>query len=218
MALLGMCLTVKQARIWALRGEGKRAREIAVAVGVSLSVVRKQLWAVRQKLGIARGAKSALKGRPPTEATDPEKAAAVLDGASEPEGLKKVAVAMREAGLPEAVQAALLRRLRIRYFGVVSEVRNLKTQELLDLLGRKLHLALSYMDDKVIAEASFRDLALGSTAMIEKRQLLRGEPTQIVSDLERKRLAELTPLLIAEALRRGITYDGAVVAKVVEPA
>jgi hypothetical protein len=40
--------------------------------------------------------------------------------------------------------------------------------------------------------------------LIEKRQLLSGAPTVIVSDLERKKLNELLPLLIAEGQRRGI--------------
>ncbi len=44
--------------------------------------------------------------------------------------------------------------------------------------------------------------------MVEKRQLLRGEATVIVSDLERKKLNELLPLLIAEGQRRGITIEG----------
>ena len=66
-----------------------------------------------------------------------------------------------------------------------------------------------------MAEASARDLMLGMSALVEKRQLLRGEPTQIISDLERKRLTELLPLLSFEMQRRGITYDGQVTQKVV---
>jgi hypothetical protein len=55
--------------------------------------------------------------------------------------------------------------------------RSLKSGEIVDALNHKIDLALRYMDDKTMSEASFRDLALGTTAMIEKRQLLRGEPT-----------------------------------------
>jgi hypothetical protein len=52
--------------------------------------------------------------------------------------------------------------------------------------------------------------------MIEKRQLLRGEPTQIISDAERKKLHELLPLAIAEAQRRGLTLDGQVTERIIE--
>jgi predicted transcriptional regulator len=204
--LLGKPLSEQQVRIHALREAGRSYREIAADLGVSAQVVGNALVLIRRKLGIrvpvGRGVGSRLAER------DPERVARALDAASEPEALVKVREAMAAAGLPESVRTSLLRRLKVRYFGVVSECRNLKTSEVLDLLGKKIHLALSYMDDKVMAEASFRDLALGSTAMIEKRQLLRGEATVIISDLERKKLHEMLPALIAEGQRRGITVDG----------
>jgi hypothetical protein len=55
---------------------------------------------------------------------------------------------------------------------------------------------------------------LGLGVMIEKRNLLRGEPTAIISDHERKKLHELLPALLEEAKRRGaVTLDekGAVI-------
>ncbi len=69
---------------------------------------------------------------------------------------------------------------------------------------------LHYLDDKVAGEASARDLAMGISQLVEKQQLLRGMPTAITSDLERKKMLELAPLLIAEAQRRGITIEGQV--------
>lgn len=221
MALLGMKLTAHQQRIQDLRLSGKTQKEIAAELGISVPVVGKTVSVIHKKLGATpaaherRGASRG--GRPPTERDNPEKVAAIIDGATEPEALQRVSEAMRAAGLPELVMSGLIRRLKVRYFGAVTEIRNLKTQEILDLMGKKIHLALSYMDDKAMAEASFRDLALGTTAMIEKRALMRGEPTQIVSDHERKKLHELLPLMLAEAQRRGITYDGKATEKVVNP-
>ena len=55
-----------------------------------------------------------------------------------------------------------------------------------------------------MADANFRDLSMGVAQLIEKRQLLKGEPTQIVSVDERKTLNQLLPLLIQEAARRGV--------------
>ena len=215
MALLGMKLTDRQKVLWDMKLEGKSRPQIAADLGISVPAVSKTITTIRKKLGIVAD-HAGEGGR--TEDVDPEKAAAIIDAATEPEALIKVSEAMKAAGLPEKVRASLLHRIKVKYFGAVTEIRNLKTQEILDLLGKKIHLALTYMDDKVMAEASFRDLALGSTAMIEKRALLRGEPTQIISDHERKKLHELLPLAIAEAQRRGITLQGTVAEKTIEPA
>ena len=211
--LLGKPLTAKQSMINYMREAGKTRVQIAAELDISVNVISKQIATINKKLGTA--APPSQVGMP-IEFRNPEKAAALIDAATEPEALQKIRDAMTAAGLPDNVKTSLIHRLKVRYFGAVTEIRNLKTQEILDLLGKKIHLALSYMDDKVMAEASFRDLALGSTAMIEKRSLLRGEPTQIVSDHERKKLVELMPLLLAEAQRRGVTIPGTVTEKVVE--
>jgi|SRR5579864_533887 len=150
------------------------------------------------------------------EHKDPERAAAVIDAITEPPGaFDNLAAAFKSAGLPQAVSQAVMRRIRVKYFGAVSEVRALKTAELVKMIGEKLHLALGYMDDKVLAEASARDLGLVAGILAEKRQLLMGEPTQIISDGDRKKLHELLPAFIAEAKRRGVTVDGQVTEKTV---
>ncbi len=150
------------------------------------------------------------------EVTDPEKAAAVIDAITEPPGTyENLTEAFKAAGLPKVVSDSVIRRIRVKYFGAVTEARALKTAELLKMLGEKLHLALGYVDDKVLAEASARDLMLGVGILTEKRQLLMGEPTQIISDHERKKLHELLPAFIEEARRRGVTVEGTVTAKTV---
>lgn len=222
---LGKPLTAKQRTIWDLTrpipegGQGKTNAQTAAVMGISVPVVNKTLHVVYKKLGLNQGP-----GKRPSmrsaEYTDPEKTAAVIDASTNPDAelkLGKVREALREAGLPVASSEALIRRLRTKFYGGVLAVRNLKTQEILDLLGQKIHLALTYMDDKVVSEASFRDLALGTTAMIEKRALLRGEPTQIISDHERAKIHELVPKLLEEARRRGLTIEGTVTEKVIGP-
>ena len=57
---------------------------------------------------------------------------------------------------------------------------------------------------------------MGTAQLIEKRQLLKGEPTQIISVDERKTLNQLLPLLIVEAQRRNVEIPGAVVEKTIE--
>ena len=204
-------LTLRQREFWELNEAGKTDAEIAAALEVTLNVVRNTLVDCRRKLGVP-----GVPGRP-LEHTKPERAAAVLDAITEPDPYIGIKEAFLAAGLPQPVSHALIRRLRVKYNGAVVAVRNLKTAEILDLLGRRIHLGLEYLDDKVFAEASARDIMLGVAAMVEKRNLLRGEPTAIVSDPERRKLAELVPLLLAEARRRGVTVEGVVTEKRVEP-
>lgn len=206
-------LTEKQKVIWEMKLAGKKRAEIASALGISEPLVSKTLQTVRKKLGIVK-----QPGGQGLEETNPERFAAVLDAATEPEAkLASIRAMFKEFGLPVAASEAVLRRIRQKYFGAVEATRSLKSAEIVDALNNKIDLALRYMDDKTMAEASFRDLALGTSAMIEKRQLLRGEPTQIVSDAERAKLHELAPALMAEMRRRGLTVEGVVTEKVVEP-
>lgn len=216
--LAGMALTAKQQAVWDLRrpisegGQGKTTKEISAILGLSPPVISKYLVTVRKKLGLdgARYARNA-----PIEDRAPETAAQAIVAASDP-AYQKLREAYEAAGL-KAVGEAVIKRLRVKYSGVVTETRNLQRKELSEMLGKKIHLAMSYMDDKVMAEASYRDLALGTAALLEKKQLIDGQPTQIISDHERKKLHELAPVLIAEFQRRGLTIEGKA-GVVVEPA
>ena len=207
-------LTDKQRRILELKRAGRINKDIAFEMGCSENVVKKQINSIYRKLGIKGGTLETSKPTL-TEQAKPEQAAALMDAATDP--FANIARAIKESGLPQSTGEAFLRRLRVRYGKVPQLVRNLKTQDIIRKLNERIELALEYMDEKVIAEASFRDLAMGTSALLEKRQLLSGEPTQILSDLERKNLHELMPLLIVEAKRRGITIEGTAV-KVDNPA
>lgn len=209
-------LTPKQRAVYELarpeKGKGKTRAEIAALLGISRPVVSKTLQAAYKKLGMSKKTGMAPISAP--EIKDPERVAGLLDAATDP--LIKLQDAYEAAGFPRAAGTALLRRIRQKYFGVVEATKSLKSAEIVDALNHKIDLALRYMDDKTMAEASFRDLALGTTAMIEKRQLLRGEPTAIVSDHERKKLHELLPAFIEEARRRGAVTVDAKTGEIVE--
>ena len=211
-------LTQKQQLAYDLRMQGKSRAEAASLMGISKPVYSKTLQAAYKKLGISHRNKGDASSNT-TEIRDPVKFAAVVDAATEPEAkLESIRKVFKDYGLPPIASEALLRRIRQKYFGVVEATRSLKSGEIVDALNNKIDLALRYMDDKTMSEASFRDLALGTAAMIEKRQLLRGEPTQIISDAERAKLHELLPRVIAEAQRRGLTVEGEVTGKTTEPA
>lgn len=217
---LGMKLTAKQQAAYDLTrpekdgGQGKTYGEAATILGISKPVVSKTLQAVYRKLGLRNGERG-TEGRTATELRNPEKAAAAIDALTDP--LEKVKDALAAAGLPGKVSDALLRRLRVKFFGAVTEVRAFKTQELVRMCEEKLGMIDHYLDDKVMAEASARDLGLMAGVLIEKRQLLKGEPTQIISNDDRKKLHELMPALIAEGRRRAITVEGQVTEITIEP-
>lgn len=219
MALSGKPLTAKQQTIWDMKQAGKSRPQIAAELGISEPVVSKTITVIRKKLGIETPSPRDSSGRA-MENANPEKAAAVLVAATDPMNYKmeKIQEALREAGFNERLRTSVLRRLKVKYAGAVTELRNLQTSEILEMLGKKIHLAMTYLDDKVMAEASARDIMLGLGVLTEKRQLLRGEPTQIISDNERKQIVELMPALLAEAKRRGVTVEGTVTEKVVNPA
>lgn len=210
-------LSRNQQRIWNMHLKGMMLIDIAKELGFTQQYIRNTMVVIRRKLGVSvtRTCDNAIKSNL-TENRKPEKAAAIMDALSEPDPYISIAESLRNAGLPDAVGSGVVRRLRVRYNGEISELRNLKSKELLDLLNKKIHLALTYMDDQVMASANFRDLAMGITQMVEKHQLLKGEPTQIISDNERKKLHELLPALVAEAQRRGVTLEGKVIEKIIE--
>lgn len=203
-------LTEKQTLILTLKREGKTSKEIASTLGCSPNVIRNALNSIYAKLGMKGGLhrEAISKESTPnlTEVRQPEQAAAFIDAVTDP--FAKIAQAMRETGLPQSTAEALLRRLRVRYRPVNAALRDLKTADLIRMLNEKITLALEYMDEKIIAEASFRDLSLGTSAMIEKRNLLKGEATVVVDFNQRKKLNELMPAFLAEARRRGLTLEG----------
>lgn len=223
-------LTTRQKEVYDLvrpmekGGHGKTYKEAAAVLGISESVVSKTLQVVYRKLGRPRGAWEATGGvKQAAEYRKPEVAAAAIEAAADPmaetqkEAIARVNEALKASGLPDKVSEALVRRLKVKYANATFAARELRTTEILEMLGKKIDHAAFYLDDKVLSEASARDLMLGITALVEKRNLLRGEPTAIVSDHERKKLNELAPALLAEIKRRGMTLEGVVTEKVVEP-
>lgn len=138
-----------------------------------------------------------------------EGAAAILDASTDP--LAKIEDIVKASGLPVATVRAFMRRLKKDYGEVPAVVKEFKAAHFVAKLGEKIDLALDHIDEQVLQEASFRDLSMGASMMLEKMQLMKGEPTAIISDHERAKIHELLPILIAEAKRRGLTIEGSAV-------
>lgn len=148
-----------------------------------------------------------LKPRPSLENTDPEKFADFLVQFTEDPECNVSALA-RRCGLPQRTAAAIVKRMQTTYLPVLQEVEKVTTKTLLKKIETALPLILDRMaDDDLLKTLTMRDAAVASGVLIEKRQLLRGEPTQIMTLEERKSMKELTPALISEMKKRSLTID-----------
>ena len=139
------------------------------------------------------------------EFNKPEETAAALESLSDP--FAKLKDAAEACGFPQVTIKALVRRMETKYKPVDDEIKALKTPALLSLIEEKIGMCLEHMDDYTFANAELRDLAVTFGILAEKRQLLRGEPTQILSVNERTHMNDLLPMIVKEAGRRGMTID-----------
>jgi hypothetical protein len=154
------------------------------------------------------------KGRGMTvEKTAPDKAADLMIAATDP--WHTLESAAQACGLDTNVAQAVVQRLRHRYTPVNAKLREVQTKHLIALIEDRALMALEYMDEAAFAQANLRDLTIAMGVLLEKRQLLSGEPTQILSVEERRDLNEVLPLVMREAKRRGVTIDSH--AKPMEP-
>jgi hypothetical protein len=223
-AIMSSELTSRQQAVYDMRhppdgSKRKTFKEIGAAIGVSIQTATEYYRVgVQKKAGIVQDSPSAiattLADMRSENKMEPERAAKFMDVMTDP--FKRLVQAGRECGMKETVIVALAKRMRTRYLGVTEQMRAIKTQDMIHKIDERIGHALTYVDDYVMSEANFRDLSMGIGILIEKRQLLKGEPTQIISIEERKRLDELLPMLVKEAARRGITIDGKV-ERIVEP-
>jgi len=124
---------------------------------------------------------------------------------------KSIAQAAKECGFPPSTIRNFLRRLKARYQPLHDTVQEVKVNELIALLDDRAMRAVAHMDDFAMATAGVKDLAIAAGVMIDKSQLLKGQPTSIISTAEREQLRDLLPKLLREAERRGITIEGEII-------
>ena len=142
----------------------------------------------------------------PTPDAIPDAEIAALEADSAPLGTLKALC--DELHISYADANKLIDRVRRNYPGLSRELKRVKTSDLLDLVEDRAHGALEAIDDTVYdqmrAEGKGKDLAIVAGILLEKRQLLRGEPTHILSVSERQGLNQLVPMIVKEAARRGM--------------
>ncbi len=143
---------------------------------------------------------------PRLEETDREDVAEAIVVASDP-GVSNFARAARESGLSPAMSNKIKKRLDRDLLPVKLAVREVKTSQLLGLTADRAHRILDSISQEDIDKAGLRDKAVAAAILLEKRQLLSGEPTHLIGVQDRRHLGDLTKALMLEAQRRGITID-----------
>lgn len=141
------------------------------------------------------------------ENQDPEKAGQVLE-AHLRDPTARVYDLAKDMGLPEGVVQGLIRRWKSRYLGLKVELQSHTQDEFRELIEDRLFRVLTNMDDAMIAGASMRDLTHAMDKLMTARQLIRGEPTAIITVDDRRQMNRIFPLLAQEMQRRGLTIEG----------
>lgn len=85
--------------------------------------------------------------------------------------------------------------------------KEVSKQELLEKVSNLSVRLLDSITDADIDRADLKSKAISAAIMIDKRQILRGEPTTIIQIEDRRKLHELLPLLKQEMERRSLEID-----------
>ncbi len=111
----------------------------------------------------------------------------------------------KKAGIAVGYDPDTMERLAARCQGRPLSARGsvkLTDPELVAAIDAQLVRVFEYFDDHTLAQMSGRDLLVGAGILIDKRQLLRGEPTAITKFLDMRHMDEVMEMFRKEAARR----------------
>lgn len=121
--------------------------------------------------------------------------------------MKKLTREAAGEALPEVSAKSLRKPARAlaRYMKSMGRVTDKTIGDGLDQAIAAIQFQLGLPE--VVATASFRDLSSSLGILIDRRQLLQGEPTAITRFQDIRKLDEMTEMLNAELKRRGKMID-----------
>lgn len=204
----------KRQRIYDLRREGHSWPEVGAAMGLLPETCEEYFRkSVRRGEFEAFPSPDAHRSRV-MERREPEAAAAVIAGMAaavvmgDDPKFKRLKEECREVGMKPSLVTSLIKRLQVgNYSPVTAEVKRLVGKDLIEALESKTTLVLNYMDEYSVSTASLKDLSIAASVLIEKQQLLKNQPTQILDVTTRMKVVGLLPAMIREAERRGLSID-----------
>ncbi len=147
-----------------------------------------------------------------TEYKNPEMAASLIEclvsAIGTPEERKaEFKVLAKRLGMPEKTARSVYDRFSAKYRVVVDRLRKANTVDILALLDHCIIEVMESLAGQDWSGVSARDKMVVAGIMVDKRQLLSGEPTAIVSVEDRRSLADLTKAMIKEGKRRGFEVE-----------
>ena len=184
-------LTPRQREAWELHLTSASAPEIATQLGISDNRAYELVAAARRRLGLAKSEEVGIQKA--IEAASPmieEVRKLALEEGIEPQAVRGLVERMNRAGL-----------------GIPTDLREASAPQLLKLMGDRALQLIESVDINAIADAKLRDKMIAFGILVDKLQLLRGEPTQRLDISDRRRMDELMVMMFKEAKRRGIKFD-----------
>ena len=112
-----------------------------------------------------------------------------------------------KVGVDPRAMERLVARLQGRSLSAKGGRLKLSDQELLALIDDGLARAFQFLDDFALGQATARDVAVTVGVLIDKRRLLRGEPTAITKLQDMRKLDDLVEIFRKEAERRRKLVD-----------
>ncbi len=121
--------------------------------------------------------------------------------APSPEALARFKAAGIACGYDPSTMERLAARCQGRALSAKGRVK-LTDPELVAAIDAQLVRVFEYFDDHTLAQMSGRDLLVGAGILIDKRQVLRGEPTAITKFQDMRHMDEVMEMFRKEAARR----------------
>ena len=115
-------------------------------------------------------------------------------------------IAFRNAALACSINPRIVDDM-VKRLVPVSKDKSYTDKELLEQLKSKQSMAVDHMDAFSFANASLKELGIYFGIVTDKRLLLEGKATQIMTVEDRRSMQEMLPILLKEAQRRGLTID-----------
>jgi len=200
--------TDQEAEVARLRANGMAWTRVAKALGITRDAAhgsgRKAELKIAFNAALDRGetgANAALGARPVLFPEDrPSSAPRVTE-------LRQAEEAFAAMGLSKNLAAIAQRRLK----ALSGSLKNLKfpetTQALVKLMQQRQAMALIFLDEVAMAQASAKDLVVIITGLNKEIMLLKGQPTAIIGHHDRLKMAELGEAIKAEIDRRQNIID-----------
>ncbi len=146
------------------------------------------------------------------EAKRPDLAVSLIETLVEATGTleeqkKAFAAQAKTLGLPQQSACKIYDRFANKYRVVVDGLRKASTVDILALLDHCIRDVMESLATEDWSKVGARDKAVIGGILIDKRQLLSGEPTAIISVDDRRSIEELSKAFVYEAKRRGLVHD-----------